>query len=117
MSSISYAAADLYVSPSEEDSFGMPVAEHALVCGHHLDFSGYPLFSTMEWIGLILRDPRDAKTLATMIRRALPGGRMAQPHGQAATKHLGKWTWDRNALTSGAYSTSGRQKTSRAVQP
>jgi hypothetical protein len=45
----------------------------------------------------ILRDPRDAKTLATMIRtlyeRAEWRGRM----GQAAAKTALQWNWDRNA--------------------
>jgi len=50
-----------------------------VVSGHHLDFAGVSFFSTMEWIAFILRDPRDAKTLATMIRALT-----RRPNGAAA---------------------------------
>jgi len=46
-------------------------------------------YSTMESIALILRDPHDAKTLATMMRALYQAGRMGQPAwGQAATKSI-----------------------------
>ena len=94
-----YAAADLYVSPSYEDSFGLPVAE-AMACGLPAITSIFAGVSSLLHDGVdgfILRDPRDAKTLATMIRtlyeRAEWRGRM----GQAAAKTALQWNWDRNA--------------------
>jgi UDP-glucose:(heptosyl)LPS alpha-1,3-glucosyltransferase len=94
-----YAATDLYVSPSHEDSFGLPVAE-AMACGLPAITSIFAGVSSLLHDGVdgfILRDPRDAKTLATMIRtlyeRAEWRGRM----GQAAAKTALQWNWDRNA--------------------
>jgi len=94
-----YAAADLYVSPSREDSFGLPVAE-AMACGLPAItsiFAGvfYLLHDGVD--SLILRDPHDAKTLATMIRALYQKAEWRSRMGQAAAKASLEWTWDRNA--------------------
>jgi UDP-glucose:(heptosyl)LPS alpha-1,3-glucosyltransferase len=94
-----YAAADLYVSPSREDSFGMPVAE-AMACGLPVITSIFAGVSSLLHDGvdsLILRDPHDSKTLATMIRTLYQQADWRSRMGQAAAKASLEWTWDRNA--------------------
>ena len=94
-----YAAADLYVSTSQEDSFGMPVAE-AMACGLPVITSIFAGVSSLLHDGvdsLILRDPHDAKTLATMMRALYQQAEWRSRMGQAATKASREWTWDRNA--------------------
>jgi len=94
-----YAAADLYVSPSGEDSFGLPVAE-AMACGLPAITSIFAGVSSLLRDGvdsLILRDPHDAKTLATMIRTLYEKAEWRSRMGQAAAKASLEWTWDRNA--------------------
>src|SRR5229473_2981765 len=94
-----YAAADLYVSPSGEDSFGLPVAE-AMACGLPAITSIFAGVSSLLRDGVdsfILRDPHDAKTLATMIRTLYEKAEWRSRMGQAAAKASLEWTWDRNA--------------------
>jgi glycosyltransferase involved in cell wall biosynthesis len=94
-----YAAADLYVSPSFEDSFGMPVAE-AMACGLPAITSIFAGVSSVLHDGvdsLILRDPHDAKTLATMIRALYEQAEWRSRMSEAAAKTSLEWTWDRNA--------------------
>lgn len=96
-----YATADLYISPSQEDSFGMPVAE-AMACGLPAITSILAGVSFLLHDGVdsfILRDPRDAKTLATMIRTLYQKAEWRSRIGQAAAKASLDWTWDRNAAT------------------
>ena len=47
---------------------------------------------------VILRDPQDAKTLATMIRTLVEKPEWRGRMGQAAAKASLEWTWDRNAM-------------------
>jgi UDP-glucose:(heptosyl)LPS alpha-1,3-glucosyltransferase len=94
-----YGAADLYVSPSREDSFGLPVAE-AMACGLPAITSVFAGVSFLLHDGvdsLILHDPHDAKTLATMIRTLYQKAEWRSRMGQAAAKASLEWTWDRNA--------------------
>src|SRR6266478_5939099 len=94
-----YAAADVYVSPSREDSFGMPVAE-AMACGLPVVTSRFAGVSSLlhdGTDGFVLQDPRDAKTLATMMRALYQQAEWRSRMGQAATKASREWTWDRNA--------------------
>jgi UDP-glucose:(heptosyl)LPS alpha-1,3-glucosyltransferase len=94
-----YAAADLYVSPSREDSFGLPVAE-AMACGLPAITSIFAGVSSLLHDGVdsfILRDPHDGKTLATMIRALHQQAEWRSRIGQAAAKTALAWTWDRNA--------------------
>jgi UDP-glucose:(heptosyl)LPS alpha-1,3-glucosyltransferase len=96
-----YGAADLYVSPSREDSFGLPVAE-AMACGLPAITSIFAGVSSLLHDGvdsLILRDPHDAKTLATMIRTLYQKADWRSRMGQAAAKASLEWTWDRNTAT------------------
>jgi UDP-glucose:(heptosyl)LPS alpha-1,3-glucosyltransferase len=94
-----YAASDLYVSPSLEDSFGMPVAE-AMACGLPAITSIFAGVSSLLHDGvdsLILSAPHDAKTLATMIRTLYRQAEWRSRMGQTAAKTALAWTWDRNA--------------------
>ncbi|HXY23369.1 MAG TPA: glycosyltransferase family 4 protein [Candidatus Acidoferrum sp.] len=94
-----YAAADLYVSPSREDSFGMPVAE-AMACGLPVITSAYAGVSSLLREGVdsfILQDPLDSKTLAERIRVLCVQSDLASRMGHAAANASSEWTWDRNA--------------------
>jgi UDP-glucose:(heptosyl)LPS alpha-1,3-glucosyltransferase len=94
-----YAAADLYVSPSREDSFGLPVAE-AMACG-------LPVITSMhagvaELIrdgkdGFILRQFDDFHGLARMLQQLQADIVLRRNAGDAAAKAALQWTWDRNA--------------------
>jgi glycosyltransferase involved in cell wall biosynthesis len=94
-----YAAADLYVSPSREDSFGLPVAE-AMACG-------LPVISSMfagvadiihDGIdGFLLREPHDAQALSHFIELLYSGPDFRTRMGDAAARTALEWTWDRNA--------------------
>ena len=94
-----YAAADLYVSPSREDSFGMPVAE-AMACGLPVITSALAGVSSLlrdNADGFVLPDPRDARTLAELIRKLYVQADLRIRIGQAAVEAAREWTWDRNA--------------------
>lgn len=94
-----YSAADLYVSPSREDSFALPVAE-AMACG-------LPVITSMnagvaELIhdgidGFILSRSEDFQALAQLLDR-LHADEVLRGHvSAAAAKAALNWTWDRNA--------------------
>lgn len=91
-----YAAADLYVSPSLEDSFGLPVAE-AMACG--LPVITSPLAGVSELIqngvdGFVLSDPRDSQELARLLERLSQDSELKARIGSAAAKRAAAWTWD-----------------------
>lgn len=94
-----YAAADLYVSPSREDSFALPVAE-AMACG-------LPVITSMnagvaELIhdgidGFVLGHPDDFQALAQLLHRLRADEGLRGNVGRAAAKAALQWTWDANA--------------------
>jgi UDP-glucose:(heptosyl)LPS alpha-1,3-glucosyltransferase len=94
-----YAAADVYVCPSREDSFGLPVAE-AMACGLPVITSVHAGVS--EWMrdgvdGFVLRDPRNPQELSNLLAELHRNPERRQQVGQAAAKTSLQWTWDRNA--------------------
>src|SRR5262249_30018269 len=94
-----YAAADLYVSPSFEDSFGLPVAE-AMACGLPAITSAFAGVSELIRNGLdgfVLDRPADPDALSHLVRAlaADPGTRRRT--GEAAAQTAAQWTWDRSA--------------------
>ena len=94
-----YAAADIYVSPSREDSFGMPVAE-AMACGLPVITSAFAGVSSLLHDGMdgfVLRDPHDVESLAKLIRILYEQPELRSRMGQAAAKTTLEWTWERNA--------------------
>jgi UDP-glucose:(heptosyl)LPS alpha-1,3-glucosyltransferase len=94
-----YAAADVYVSPSREDSFGLPVAE-AMACGLPVITSLHAGMADLirdGMDGFILRQFDDFQELARMLER-LHGDEVLRANaGDAAAKAALQWTWDRNA--------------------
>jgi glycosyltransferase involved in cell wall biosynthesis len=94
-----YAAADVYVSPTLEDSFGLPVAE-AMACGLPVitsAFAGVAAQIQNEVDGFVLRDPRDTQSLARLLERLAGDPEFSRRIGEAATRKTQDWTWDRNA--------------------
>jgi glycosyltransferase involved in cell wall biosynthesis len=94
-----YAAADVYVAPSLEDSFNLPALE-AMACGMAAIVSSSAGVS--EWIqsgvdGLILKDPRDAEELAGALRSLLLDPGSMQRMGKNAARTAATLTWDRHA--------------------
>lgn len=94
-----YAAADLYVSPSREDSFGLPVAE-AMACGLPVVTSAFAGISEMVHDGadgFVLRDPHDVESLVKLIRMLGEQQALRERVGTAAENQAQQWTWDRHA--------------------
>jgi glycosyltransferase involved in cell wall biosynthesis len=94
-----YAAADLYVSPSHEDSFAMPVAE-AMACGLPVITSAQAGVS--EWIqqgenGFVVEDPNDREELARLLADLCRDPAQRQRVGDSASKLPPDWDWDHNA--------------------
>jgi glycosyltransferase involved in cell wall biosynthesis len=95
-----YAAADLYVGPSLEDSFGLPILE-AMACG--LPVIASPNAGASEMIrdgetGFILRDPQDQTELASLIRRIQADDTLRLSVGAAASRYaMTNCSWDDNA--------------------
>jgi glycosyltransferase involved in cell wall biosynthesis len=96
-----YAAADVYVSPSREDSFGLPVAE-AMACG--LPAITSVCAGVAEYIhdgadGFVLREPHDAQSLSKLIERLQGEPDLRRKIGEAAATNALLWNWDRPAAT------------------
>jgi glycosyltransferase involved in cell wall biosynthesis len=94
-----YAAADAYVSPSREDSFGLPVAE-AMACG--LPAITSVCAGVADYIqdgvdGFVLREPRDAHALSRLIERLQGEQDLRRKIGEAAASAILEWDWNRNA--------------------
>jgi glycosyltransferase involved in cell wall biosynthesis len=93
-----YAAADAYAGPSLQDSYAMPPAE-AMACGLPVIVSaaaGVSEIITDGADGLILNDPRDARTLAAMIRRLHEDEAFRTRLGERAAATTRKYTWEHN---------------------
>jgi glycosyltransferase involved in cell wall biosynthesis len=94
-----FAAADIYVSPSREDSFGLPVAE-AMACGLPAVTSAFAGVSELVHDGVdgfVLQNPTDAQALSRIIRTLHADSNLRNKVGQAAAGTAQEWTWDRNA--------------------
>ena len=94
-----YAAADVYVSPSREDSFGLPVAE-AMACGLPVVTSicaGVADCIHEGTNGFVLRDPRDTQDLSQLIKRLQAEPDLRRRIGEAAASTILEWDWNRNA--------------------
>jgi glycosyltransferase involved in cell wall biosynthesis len=93
-----YAAADAYVGPSLEDSFGQPPAE-AMACGLPVIVSrnaGCAEIISHGEDGLVLEDPRDVQTLAAWIRRLIDDSEFRRGLAENAARTAQKLTWEIN---------------------
>ena len=100
-----YAAADAYVGPSLEDAFALPPAE-AMACGLPVIVSsqaGVSEIITDGVDGLILKDPRDAKELAGLIRGLVKDADLRHRLGEQAVHTAQKYTWERNVAETAAF--------------
>jgi glycosyltransferase involved in cell wall biosynthesis len=93
-----YAAADVYVGPSLEDTFAQPPAE-AMACGLPVITSatnGTAEIITDGVDGLIVQDPNDAEDLANRVRLLYENPDLCRSLGSNAVRTAQKYTWDRN---------------------
>jgi glycosyltransferase involved in cell wall biosynthesis len=93
-----FAAADVYVGPSLEDSFSMPVAE-AMACGLPVITSaaaGVSEIISNGVDGLILDNPSDASALASMIRALYEDATLRSKLGDNAAATAQHYSWDRS---------------------
>jgi glycosyltransferase involved in cell wall biosynthesis len=94
-----YAAADVYVSPSREDSFGLPAAE-AMACGLPVITSsqaGVAALIQDTKDGFVLQDPEDVEGLASILEYLYLDDALRSRVGAAAEAATRDWTWDHNA--------------------
>jgi len=94
-----YAAADVYVGPSLEDAFGLPILE-AMACGLPVIASSFA--GASEAIedganGLILREPEDAAELASRIKLLASDERLRSSIGARAARTARNYSWEQNA--------------------
>lgn len=96
-----YAAADLYVSPSYEDSFGLPVLE-AMACGLPVITSvnaGVSQCITENVDGFVLDNPADSMALARHLENLHGHPDLRLRIGENARRTAEAYTWERNAAT------------------
>lgn len=94
-----YAAADAYVSPTREDSFGLPVLE-AMACGLPVItsvFAGASQIITDGADGFVVTDPNDAAMLALHLENLYEYPDLRLRIGEQARRTAEAYTWDRNA--------------------
>lgn len=94
-----YAAADVLVAPSLEDSFNLPVLE-AMACGLPVIVS--PKAGVSEWLtnsfdALLLKDPENAGELAEAIRTLATGAELRKTLAENAVTTARKFSWDEHA--------------------
>lgn len=94
-----YAAADILVAPSLEDSFNLPVLE-AMACGLPVIVS--PRAGVSEWLtngfdALLLRDPENATELTDAIRTLAMGTQLRTTLAENAVATAYKFSWDEHA--------------------
>lgn len=94
-----YAAADILVAPSLEDSFNLPVLE-AMACGLPVIVS--PKAGVSEWLAhgfdaLLLKDPENASELADAIRSVEGSSQLRKTLAENAVATARKLSWDEHA--------------------
>jgi glycosyltransferase involved in cell wall biosynthesis len=94
-----YAAADVYLGPSLEDTFALPVLE-AMACGLPVIVSaraGASELVTEGVDGMVLHDPTDKSMLATMIRHLFDDADILRLLGRNAAITAQQYTWERSS--------------------
>lgn len=94
-----YAAADIYVAPSLEDSFNLPALE-MMACGLPVVVSrraGISDYLRDGQDGILLRDPEDAEELANVLKRLLDTPGLSAKIGEQAVATAAALSWDRHA--------------------
>jgi glycosyltransferase involved in cell wall biosynthesis len=107
-----YAAADLYVSPSLEDSFALPPLE-AMACGLPVITSvnnGGSQVITNPVDGFVVEDPWDALGLAALIRKLYEHQDFARQVGETGARTARAYNWDRNAEETWQFLTAALEK-------
>jgi glycosyltransferase involved in cell wall biosynthesis len=112
-----YAAADVYVSPSREDSFGLPVAE-AMACG--LPAITSTCAGIADYVhdgidGFVLPEPRDTRALARLVERLQADPDLRRSIGEAAARNILELDWDRNAAAVWELLKQAQKKTHRST--
>ena len=95
-----YAAADVLVAPSLEDSFNLPVLE-AMACGLPCIVStkaGMSEWLTHGFNALLLRDPEDAGEIAEAIRVVAGSAQLRETLAENAIATAKKFSWDEHAI-------------------
>lgn len=98
-----YAAADVLVAPSLEDSFNLPVLE-AMACGLPVIVS--PRAGVSEWLinrfdALVLKNPENAGELAEAIHTLAIGADLRKALAENALLTARKFSWDEHAAQLG----------------
>jgi glycosyltransferase involved in cell wall biosynthesis len=96
-----FAAADVYVAPSVEDSFNLPVLE-AMACSLPVIVStnaGVNECIRDRFDGLLLRDPQNPTELAAALRSLLKDPQGMLHLGENAGRTATSLSWDRHAAT------------------
>lgn len=94
-----YAAADVYVSPTREDSFGLPLLE-AMACGLPVItsvFAGASQIISHGLDGFVLTDPNDAATLANNLEDLHEHPDLKSRVGENARRTAEAYSWERTA--------------------
>jgi UDP-glucose:(heptosyl)LPS alpha-1,3-glucosyltransferase len=94
-----YAAADVYVGPSLEDAFGLPIVE-AMSCGLPVIASMYAGASELirdGETGLLLSDPRNPSEIARLVQKLYMNVSLRQKMGLAASQYVqANCGWEQN---------------------
>jgi UDP-glucose:(heptosyl)LPS alpha-1,3-glucosyltransferase len=117
-----YAAADVYLGPSLEDTFAQPPAE-AMACGLPVittATNGTAEIMTDGVDGLILQEPNDVAGLAERIRWLYEHPEQRESIAAKAAVTASNYTWDRNgvemrAIFAGALDRRSKKRNSPAV--
>jgi glycosyltransferase involved in cell wall biosynthesis len=99
-----YAAADAYVGPSRDDSFGLPPLE-AMASGLPVIVSRQAGVSEVVSDGddgFILQDPQDSEKLASLMLRLYSDAELRSRLGSKAALTAAQYTWQANADRLGA---------------
>jgi UDP-glucose:(heptosyl)LPS alpha-1,3-glucosyltransferase len=91
-----YSAADIYVAPSLEDSFNLPVLE-AMACGLPVVVSrmaGISEYMVDGVDGILLHSPQDPRALAASLSLLLQQPELRLSLGEYAARKATQFSWD-----------------------